>query len=1065
MKRFTLFLAFLAFIGTLSLNAQTREISGLVIGAEDGQPIPGVSVVIKGTTIGTTTDIDGRYSISVPDDAETLVFSFVGMANKEVPIGEENIVNTSLQAKLLGLDEVVVTAYGTQTKRSLTGSQTEVGGEELQRTQVSNITRALEGAVAGVQTTSSSGQPGSGASVRIRGMGSLSASSSPLYVVDGVPYEGNINNISQIDVESMTVLKDASATALYGARAANGVILITTRRGTNAQPRIVIDSRVGVNSRAYEGYDMMTSPENYYEMFWEALRNDRYYNQGDSYLSSGVYASNRLIKYQNPQTGSIEWMLGYNNYDVSDNQLVNPLTGRLNQNANLLYNESWEDEVFEPGIRQEHSASLSGVNQGTNYFLSFNYLDDEGYSPNTGFERYSSRLKVTQDVTDWLQVTGNVAYINTDIRNPTSTGTSSANLFYVSEVVAPIYPVFQHNLDGTLDLDENGEKQYDFGDREDMKRPVMPIANPAGTQKLNTESTKLDRINIVSGAEISFTDDLKLSLNLGVDNAQTNRLRVDNRDIGQYAAQGGYIYKSSGVTRTVNLNQILSYDKEFGDNHSLIAKLGHELYTRDFSLNYGGKTNYLFPSIDELDWAVVMSSVGSYGYDYALESYFGTFNYGFMKKYYVDASLRYDGSSRFHPDNRWGTFWSAGASWIINQEAFLQNLTALDILKLRISYGKIGNDNLGTAYPYYYYYAYEDQYSIVNNDNAVGFNFAFKGNQELKWESNNSFTVGIDYGFLTRFSGSVDFFTRTSSDLLFILPQAPSTGISEIPYNLGKLTNTGVEFELQADIINTNDFYWSVSFNATNYSAVIEELPEIYKENGLIRGGTQKWEEGESPYLFFMREYAGVDPESGRAMWYMDILDEETGNVTGRETTTEWGDATRYNTGKDAVPDLFGGINMNFEYKGFDLGIQTAYQLGGYTYDGIYASFMHAGDANSIGTNWHRDIYKRWTPQNTNTDVPIIDRYRDANGASDRFLIDGSYFSLRNIVIGYTLPQRITEGVGIQSLRFYIVGDNVFFTSKRQGFDPRLYFDGVVTGGDLNYSPIKTISGGINLTF
>ncbi len=1061
MKKFALLLLCIAFVGIHIVNAQVKSISGTVTSSEDGSTIPGASVIVKGTTIGTTTNIDGQYQLQVPNDASLLVVSFVGMEAQEVPITSDKIDVVLGQANV-GINEVVIVAYGTQTKKSLTGSQAAIKGEELQKIQVSNVSRALEGSVAGVQTATSSGQPGSGSSVRIRGMGSLSASSSPLYVVDGMPYEGSVNNISQADIESMTVLKDASATSLYGARAANGVILITTKRGNSSKPKVVIDSKFGVNTKAYKNYDVMTDPGAYYEMYWEALRNNRYYLADSplSWIQAGKYASERLIKYTNPSSGAVEWGLGYNNYDVADNLLIDPLTGKLNPSANLLYHEDWADEIYEDGLRQEHSVSISGNTSGTNYFLSFNYLDDTGYTPNSGFERYTSRLKLNQDITDWLKIGSNISYIHTSTENPTSTGTSSANIFYVAAVVAPIYPLYQHNLDGSFVYDNNGNKQYDFGTRADMKRPVMTLANPAGTQKLNIEETALDRVNISANAEVSFTNELKLILNLGVDNIQENRLSVDNNQIGQFAEVGGSIYKNSTIQRSINSNQILSYDKTINSDHKITAKVGHELYKWTYSRNYGTKQNFLFPEITEMDWAVVTSSVGSYGYDYSLESYFGHLNYGFQEKYFFDASARYDGSSRFHPDNRWGTFWSAGASWIISDEDFIQDASFVDLLKLRVSYGSIGNDNLGGTY---YYYAYEDQYDVVNNDGEIGLKFAFKGNPDLKWESNKSLSLGLDFGFLDRITGNLDYFKRTSSDLLFKLPQAPSSGISTIPFNLGELDNAGVELELKAEVIKQNDFNFSVSFNATHVKTTITELPDIYKEDGLIRG-TQKWLEGGSPFDFFMRRYAGVDKTNGQALWDMDVVDAE-GNVTGIETTADYTKATRYIVNKSAIPDVFGGAALYFDFKGIDLTVQTAYQMGGWAYDGIYATFMHAAGSNDVGTNWHKDIHKRWTPQNTDTDVPRVDGYLNTNGTSDRFLIESDYFAIKNVVLGYTLPQRLTKEVGIESLRFYVAGDNLLLISKRQGLDPRQYFDGVIGGGNMNYSPIKTVSVGLNLTF
>lgn len=1060
MKKVLITLSFLMVLGIQMMLAQSRTISGTVTDATDGSQIPGVTVFVKGSSTGTVTGGNGKYSFSVPQNAQSLVFTFIGMKSQEVVIGNRTTINVVLENDEALLDEIIVVAYGTATKKSYTGSQVSIKGESLQKIQTSNVTRALEGKVAGVQTASSSGQPGSGASIRIRGMGSLSASSSPLFIVDGMPFEGDVNSISQVDIESMTVLKDASATSLYGSRAANGVIMITTKRGTGRKPKITFDSKFGTNSRAYSNYDIMTDPSMYYETYWEVLRNNRYYNNGDSYLQAGQYASDHMIKWTNPTSGAIESRLGYNNYDVADNVLINPLTGKLNENANLLYHDDWAKETFKNGARQEHSFSLSGVNEGTNYFMSFNYLSDEGYSPNTSFERYTSRLKINQEVNKWLKMGVNMSYVHTNTQDPTSTEMSSANVFYITSIMAPIYPVYKRDLQGNLVL-KGGKKQYDFGDNADMHRPVALYANPSGTQLLDTEKIGIDRLNINSNAVISFTEELKLSLNLGVDKSTSNRLSVNNNQIGQFSAVGGTIYKTNSTTKTVNSNQILSYDKKFGGDHSISAKIGHEYYDWEYSHMYGGKSNYLFPSISEMDWAVVMSSVGSYGYDYSLESYFGNVNYGFKERYYLDASFRRDGSSRFHPDNRWGSFWSIGGSWIINKENFLSDVDLINNLKFRASYGSVGNDNLGSGA---YYYAYMDQYDVVNNNGSVGLQFAFKGNKDLKWESNKSLTIGLDYGLFDRISGNIDYFNRTSSDLLFNLPQAPSTGISSIPYNIGELMNNGFELELSAKLVKSNDFNVTLDINATTYNTTITKLPDMYKKDGITRGAYQKWQEGSSPYIFYMREFAGVDQSSGQGMWYKDVKDVD-GNITGRETTTEWSQGTRYVLDKTSTPDLFGGISLMIDYKGFDLSLQTAYQIGGYVYDGVYASFMHGGSEDSKGSNWHKDILKRWTPNNTNTTVPRLEGYVDSNNTDDRWLVKGDYFSLKNIVLGYTLPQSITKKLDIQSLRFYAVGDNLFFSSRRQGFDPRMYFSGVLTSDDMNYAPIKTVSVGVNLTF
>jgi TonB-linked SusC/RagA family outer membrane protein len=1045
------------------VNAQSRTITGKVVSAEDGEPIIGASILLKGTSVSTATKENGTFGINVSDGHETLVVSYVGRHKTEVQVKNNMII--SLEKSLSDLDEVVVVAYGTQTKKSYTGSQTSIRGEVLDKLQVSDISRSLEGSVSGVQIATSSGQPGSGTSVRIRGMGSLSASSNPLYVVDGMPYEGEINNISQIDIESMSILKDASATALYGARAANGVILITTKKGSEGKTKIVFDAKIGINSKAYEGYDVMTNPAEYYETYWESLRNKMYYNKGYSYYAAGQYASEHMIKWTNPSTGAVEWKLGYNNYNVADNKLINPLTGKLNENAKLNYHDDWANETFKNGERKEYSISFSGINGPTNYFLSFNYLNDEGYTQNSGFERYTSRIKLTQDIRKWFKLGVNTAYIHTKTEDPESTSTSSGNIFYVTTVVAPIYPIYQRDLSGNYVLDSKGNKQYDFGTSSSMKRPILIMANPSGTQALDTEEATIDRLNLNANAEISFTKKLKLTLGLGLDNEFENELSISNNQIGQFAASGGYIYKSSKLTRSINSNQILSYDNTFSDSHKVTVKLGHELYTWNSSKLYGGKQNFLFPDIKELDWAVVTSELGSYGYDYALESYFAHLNYGYLNRYFFDVSLRTDGSSRFHPDNRWGTFWSVGGSWYIKQESFLEDLDDIDNLKLRVSYGSVGNDNLGgdeDTY-YFYYYAYQNQYKVVNNAGEIAMPFSFKGNKDLKWESNRSLTLGLDFSFFNRISGAFDYFNRTSSDLLMIKDEAPSSGYSSMPVNSGKLVNRGVELEMNAQLVKSENFNLMLSANATTYNTTIKELPEIYKESGLIRGSYQKWKEGYSPNTFFLRKFAGVDQATGQAQWYMDVTDSH--GVVTQQKTTVWNNATRYMLDKDATPDLFGGFSLTASYKGFDLTIQTAYQLGGWTYDGIYATLMHSGGDRDLGQNWHRDILKRWTLSNTNTDVPRLDGYEDSNAPDDRWLTRSDYFSLKNIVLGYTVSPKFTSKYDIQSVRLYAVADNLFFMSKRQGMDPRLYYDGVLTSSDMNYSPIKTVSVGVNITF
>lgn len=977
-------------------------------------------------------------------------------------VEEKPIPKTTAQVKsaLLNLNEVQVVAYGTQEKKAITGSQVRVGSEQIQFRQVSDVSRLLEGLVSGVQISTVSGQPGSGANVRIRGMGSLSAINTPLYVVDGMPMEGGLNHLSSYDIESITVLKDASSTALYGARAANGVILLTTKKGMEGKARITFNGQFGVNSKAYKGYDAMTNPAEYYETYWEALRNNLMYQQGYTLMQANTNASERMIKWTNPQSGAVEWKLGYNAYNVADNALIDPRTGRLNANADLLYHDDWAKEAFKQSTRQDYALTISGMEHETNYFLSFNSLEDAGFAPNSGFNRYAARVKLSKQMNPYLQVGVNAQYNQTKTKNPTSTTSSSNNLFYVANVMAPIYPVYQRDVQGGYVLDAYGKKQYDFGTSQTQKRPVMMLSNPIGTQRLDRYETIEDQFNGLAKAILTLSPALSLHTQVGVDQSFANGLKVNNNQIGQYAATGGSVRRSLDQSSALNANQILNYQRVLYPKNRLSVKLGHEWYQSKESNLYGAKQQFLFPIISELNGAIRTTEVGSSSSDYALESFFSQLHLNHDNRYYLEGSLRTDGSSRFHPNNRWGVFWSLGGAWLLKEEAFLQQVEAIDYLKVRLSYGSVGNDRLGGGF---YNKAYEDQYVAVNSNDQISMQLAYKGNPDLTWESNQSLSVGLDYCFLNRISGSLDYFKRNTKDLLFLMDQAPSIGYAVKPENAGTLSNEGMELDVLVHVLESNDLNVQVGFQATGYRSKIVALPQKYKANGTVRGSFQKWQEGSSPYQFYIREFAGVDPLTGQGTWYQDVTD--LNGVVTKQTTSDWSSATRYVLDKESTPDLFGGFSVSAQYKGFDFSLQTAYQCGGWTYDGIYASMMHGGDDAHLGYNWHRDILKRWTSTNTQTDVPRLEGYADYNNVDDRWLTRSDYMAVKNITFGYQLPKSLLSACQIESLRVYASAENPWFMSRRQGMDPRLYFDGIQTSEDINYAPMKTFSFGVNVTF
>jgi len=1029
-----------------SLWAQTMQVSGVV--TENNNPLAGVTVIVKGTTQGANADENGRYTISVPPNA-TLVFSFQGMKTQEIKVDARPVIDVEMEQDAVSLDEVIMVAYGTAKKSSYTGSASVVSGEKLAKLQTGNVTKALEGAASGVQFISNSGQPGAGGSIRIRGIGSLSASTTPLYVVDGMPFEGQISSINSVDIESMTVLKDAAANSLYGSRAANGVILITTKKGRIGKPRVTVEARAGVNQRAIPQYDLIADPQTFYELTWEAMRNNQYYSVGNTWEQAGRYASYNLIA----QLG------GYNNYNVPDNQLVNEVTGKLAPNAALLYHEKWDDEMFKTGVRQEYTATVSGGDEKMRYYLSLGYLNDEGYVVNSDFQRYSSRLRLDREVTKWLRVGGNVSYVKQFLNSVTENGSEGVNMFYVSQTMSPIYPVYLYEKGTGKPLFDARGHRYDFGDAEGYTRPVSSMTNAVASQSLDKQNENWSIFDGKVFAELKVQD-FKLTLNYAIDESNNLGLSYQNGQYGQFKGYEGISTRYAQRSNVQTANQILSWGRSF-DKHTIDAIAVHETYRYVFNYLYGQKNKFLDPNQYELTGAINNPLTDSYERKYTLESYLAQVQYNFDNKYYFSASFRTDGSSKFHPDHRWGNFWSVGASWRIKQEKFLHNATWLDDLKLKASYGTQGNDRLTRPDGTIEYMPYADQYKVVNNNDEISLVFDYKGNKKITWEKNGTFNAGLEFSmFRNRLFGDVEYFYKNTTDMLFNRPLPGSTGLTSYPDNIGDMVNKGVELELTGVLARTADLEWSVTLNATHFTNKITKLPPENREEGVPKDNLFKMMEGRSVYDYFMKEFAGLSAD-GEVQWYMDEKD-ASGNVTGRVPTTDFSLATDYFQGH-AIPVVYGGIATSLRYKGIDFSVQASYQLGGKGYDHIYAATM-AG--NSLGVNVHKDIQNRWTPENTGTDTPRLQIGNAATASSrysSRWFTSSDYFNLRNITLGYTFPKKWMDAIGLEAIRLYAVADNVLLFSARQGYDPRTSWAG--TSGVGQYAPIRTISLGATLTF
>lgn len=1067
MERKLMLLLACLFMSIGLVTAQTQKVTGIVISEEDGQPVIGASVLVKGTQLGTITDVDGKFNLpNVPSSAKTLQVSYIGMQTQEVAI--KPTVKITMKSDTEMLDEVMVVAYGTAKKSAFTGSATVVSSEEIGKIQSSNVANALTGKVAGVQLNTSSGQPGATSpSIRVRGISSINAGNDPLVILDGAPYDGDLNNLSNQDIESMTVLKDAASNALYGARGANGVIIITTKKGNSGQARVTLDAKWGSNSRATQDYDFVKSPAQYYEMYYGALKN-YFLEQGQTPNAAHVNANTQML-------GGGDYGLGYNVFTTPAGQYLIGENGKLNPNATLgrtyskggqqywLTPDNWVDEAYKTGLRQEYNVSVSAGSDKSSFYASVGYLQNEGITIKSDFERLTARLKADYQVKSWLKVGANMAYSHVDINALGDDGksNSSSNIFAFASQVAPIYPLYIRDGKGNIMTDKNGNTMYDYGDDKSfygLTRPFLSGSNPYSSVMLDTNQTEGNAFNANGFFEVRFLKDFKFTWNSGVNLAEMRQTGFTNPYYGQYASSNGVTSKYHTRDLTYNHQQLLNWKHSF-NLHNLEVMLGHESYRAKAYLLYASRSNVFDPNNHELAGAITESGSDSYTTDYNTEGYFGRIQYDYDEKYFLSASYRRDASSRFHPDHRWGNFWSAGGAWLISKEDFF-DVSWVDELKLKASYGSQGNDNIGN-------FRYVNTYKVVNTGGNPAVVPDVMGNKNITWETNGNFNAGIEFSVLDqRIKGSVEYFYRKTTDMLFAFPMAPSFGYTHYYNNVGDMRNQGVEAEFTFTPIKTNDLTWDISMNITHYKNKITYLSEQSKtmvEDGVngYSSGNYYFGEGKPLYTYRIKKFAGVN-EFGESMWYRDITDAK-GNVIGQKTTTSYNDASYYLCGT-ALPDAYGGFSTSVTYKGFDLALDFAYQIGGQVYDGDYAGMMSSPTKASRGTNFHADLLKSWTPDNPNNSIPRF-QYGDeySTASSDRFLTNASYLSLQNINFGYTLPMSITRNLGIEKLRFYLSADNVWVWSKRQGLDPRQSITGSVTNS--YYAPMRTISGGFTLTF
>ncbi|HCY42509.1 MAG TPA: SusC/RagA family TonB-linked outer membrane protein [Prolixibacteraceae bacterium] len=1079
MKRIALLLAFFA-IGMNILWAQTRDITGSVTSADDGGSMPGVSISVKGTSMGTITDMNGKYSIKIPTDTKTLVFSFVGMTTQEITIGNQTTINVQLKSEDVTVDEVVIVAYGTAKKESLTGAISTVNSKSIESRPVSSVSGVLEGKAAGVQVNNTYGEPGSDATIRIRGFSSVNGSNAPLYVVDGVPYGGNVSDMNPQDIENITVLKDAASSALYGNRASNGVILITTKKGKTDGVGLRVNINQGVYNRGLKEYDRLGA-DDYMEVMWKGYRNNLMTAQAAKYPTAelaGAEASKSLVSNT----------LKYNIYNKPEAELFDA-NGKLVAGAQVHsgYNDlDWYEDIERLGHRQDYTVSGEGASAKSNYFFSTGYLDEKGYVESSDFKRFTGRTNINITPKKWIKAGLSLAgshQVSNNTTGDAGSATTFINPFYYARNVAPIYPVYLHDMTtGDFILDANGAKQFDRGSQ--YARPQNLDRHIVWETQLNMDKTYRNTLQSQVFMDINFLNDFTFSLKGDMNTRATERQTYNNATIGDGAGNSGRASRTFYRYKIYTLQQQLNWNKAI-NLHNVDLFAGHESYNYNYAYTYGYKTTETFEGGTELINFTNITSLDGYQNNYRTESYLSRARYNYNNKYFAEASFRRDGSSRFYKDNRWGNFWSTGASWTISKEDFMASLQEqVNMLKLRASYGEVGNDASVD------YYGYMALYAMEQNANKGA---AFKTQNEaldIQWETSSSFGVALEGTFFNRANLSLEYFDKRSQDLLFdiYLPlsaggTSTSTAEATITKNLGSVSNRGLELIFDVDVIKTKDLKWNLGINATTLTNKIVTLPEQNRKNGIV-SGTKKYMEGHGIYDFWMFQYEGVDQMTGRSLYKPDLEKYYIGEAVEGKTQfpaaylVTIGDKnySTYTTyaAKDwsgsAIPDLFGSFSTSLSYKSFDLSMICTYSIGGKTLDYSYQSLM---SVSATPHAIHSDVLNAWDGvpagmTETSADridpngVPVVNyglsTFNDAT--STRFLLDASYLVVKNIGLNYNFSKNFTNRLDISNLSASLSVENLATFTKMRGMNPQQSYAGT---NDNAFVTARVFSLGINI--
>lgn len=1005
-----------------------RAVTGTITD-NTGEPLVGASILVKGTTTGAVTDFEGKFELTVPDGSNTLVVSYTGFNTAELELGVSNVLDVVLEEAVSQLSEIVVVGYGTQIKSTLTGNIAKLSGESIENTPVASVEQTLQGKTAGVFVEATNGKPGGAIRVRIRGSSSITASNQPLYVIDGIPITtasqnqsgAPLNPLADLnfnDIESIEILKDASAAAIYGSRAANGVVLITTKQGKEGKTRIDVNFQSGFSNPT--GYREFLNSEQFISYFRQAAVGAGKYDFRldpaawtdqqeaiDFYLKdAGFSAERRFTRY----SGHSDW-------------------------TTLETDTDWQDLAFRTAVSSQASLSASGGTDKTKYFASASWSDQEGILIGNAFERMSARINLDQKASERINFGINMSLSRTFTDQVADDNAFSTPLQMIA--LAPITP--PRDLDGVL---------YD--------RPVATYYN--GLIDLEDANRDITSIRTLANAYVRYNVAKGLILNgeLGADifNTKDNSFFGSRTDGGQ--STNGLAQSLYSQIANWNSKLYLGYNTSLSEQHNLGITTGFEFQKSRVDVTSVEGTEFPVDDLKTIASAAEITAGSSTISQFSFLSYFGRITYDFNRKYLLSLSGRVDGSSRFGRNNQYGFFPAVSAGWVLSEESFLQSQDLISFLKIRASYGLTGNAEIGN-------FQHLGLFGAQSYNGNSGLSPSQIPNPDLEWEKTSQVDIGLDFGlFNNRLNGELDYYKKRTTDLLLDVPVPGTAGFATQTQNIGTVENRGIEVVLNSNNL-VGAFKWNTSFNiAFNTNEVIS----LVEGQDIIDPGSSRLmnvvKVGEPIGVFYGAQYAGVDPSNGDAIWYKNTKGSE------KETTSDFGEAEFVVLGSPN-PDFIGGISNTFSYKNFSLDV---------SFQGVYGNMIHnsAGGFMSCNGCWYdnqtTDQLQSWQNPGDVTDVPEA-RLGWSNGdqsRSSRYLSDGSYLRLKNLTFAYEFPRSLLQKVKLQRLRLYMVGQNLLTFTKYDGWDPEVstdaFTDNTTFGLDFYAAPQpKTIAFGINIGF